>query len=63
VASDCAGCYTRMPVPGMPEEREHYQDSKDAIGVFVGIDMLLNDWSLVMLNLAARKLLSEGGAG
>lgn len=32
------------------------------IGLFVGIDMLLNGWSLVMLGLAARKLPSEGGA-
>ena len=26
------------------------------IGLFVGIDMLLNGWSLVMLGLAAKKL-------
>lgn len=32
------------------------------IGLFVGIDMLFNGWSLVMLGLAAKNLPSEGGA-
>ena len=32
------------------------------IGLFVGIDMLLNGWSLVMLGLAAHKLPAPGEA-
>ena len=31
------------------------------IGLFVGIDMIFNGWSLVMLGLAARRSLASGG--